>query len=124
MSEAPQSAVVWIEVPVSDLEKSARFYQEATGYALKRNDDGPQPTYLFAYDSSGTGTGGSIYEGKPATKGTGHTVHLAVSGTVEEAMERVRQAGGQVVSDVIDLPDGRFAYCLDLDGNSFGVFTG
>jgi predicted enzyme related to lactoylglutathione lyase len=31
-------------------------------------------------------------------------------------------AGGKVVSDPIAIPAGRFAYCLDPDGNSFGLF--
>ena len=42
---------------------------------------------------------------------------------VEAALERVKNAGGEVVSDVIWIPAGRFAYCLDPDGNSIGVFS-
>ncbi len=38
-------------------------------------------------------------------------------------MARVFDSGGEVVSPVIDIPAGRFAYCLDPDGNSFGLFA-
>jgi predicted enzyme related to lactoylglutathione lyase len=38
-------------------------------------------------------------------------------------MERVTANGGQVVSPVVQIPSGRFAYCLDPDGNSFGLFV-
>ena len=31
--------------------------------------------------------------------------------------------GGEVVSPIITIPAGRFAYCLDPDGNSFGLFV-
>jgi len=50
-------------------------------------------------------------------------VHLAVAVPLEQALERVTAHGGQVVSPVIDIPTGRFAYCLDPDGNSIGLFT-
>jgi hypothetical protein len=32
-------------------------------------------------------------------------------------------SGGEVVSPIITIPAGRFAYCLDPDGNSFGLFV-
>jgi predicted enzyme related to lactoylglutathione lyase len=69
-----------------------------------------------------SGVGGHLYPGKPAAAGTGPTIHLVVD-DVDAAAGRVKDAGGQVVSPVISIPAGRFAYCLDLDGNSFGVFS-
>lgn len=119
---APANANVWAEIPVTDLAKAKAFYGAVTGYAMIDQDMGPNRTAVFAYTGDG-GVAGHLYEGRPASAGTGPTVHLAVSGTTEEAMQRVRDAGGQVVSPVIDIPAGRFAYCLDPDGNSFGVFA-
>jgi predicted enzyme related to lactoylglutathione lyase len=29
----------------------------------------------------------------------------------------------KVVSPIVEIPAGRFAYCLDPDGNSIGLFT-
>ena len=37
-------------------------------------------------------------------------------------MERVKQAGGTVVSPIIQIPPGRFFYATDPDGNSIGLF--
>ncbi len=54
--------------------------------------------------------------------GTGNTLHLAVPDSVEETAKRVTAAGGQVVSPVIEIPPGRFAYCHDPDGNSIALF--
>ena len=73
--------------------------------------------------SNPTGVAGHLYPGKPAPDGTGPTIHLACPDTLEEALERVTKAGGRVVSDPISIPAGRFAYCLDPDGNSIGVFS-
>ncbi len=60
--------------------------------------------------------------GKPAPKGTGPTVHLFAPGELTEIMERVKEAGGDVVSEVITIPDGSFFYAIDPDGNSIGFF--
>jgi predicted enzyme related to lactoylglutathione lyase len=37
-------------------------------------------------------------------------------------MERVKDAGGQVVSPPITIPPGRFFYAVDPFGNSIGFF--
>ena len=50
------------------------------------------------------------------------TAHLAVSGALEEAMARVWEGGGEVVSPVIEIPIGAFFYAKDSEGNSLGLF--
>ena len=69
------------------------------------------------------GIAGHLYPGKPAPAGTGPTVHLASPDKLEDALKRVTAAGGEVVSDVISIPAGHFAYCLDPDGNSISLFA-
>ncbi|WP_224823345.1 VOC family protein [Cognatishimia sp. MH4019] len=118
MSYTPANPVVWTEIPVRDLEKASTFYAAVTGMEMQLNKDGPQPIVFFNADK---GVSGHLYEGAPATKG-GPTVHLAAEGTVEQMKARVWDAGGKVVSDPISIPAGQFIYCLDLDGNSFGLF--
>lgn len=119
---APANAAIWFEIPVSDMEKAKSFYAAVTGYALADNNDGPNPMAVFS--SSGPGSvSGHLYPGKPAAGGSGNTVHLAVSGSLEDAMKRVSDNGGSVISPVITIPAGRFAYCKDPDGNSIGIFT-
>lgn len=122
MSVIPRNATVWIEIPVTDMDKAMQFYQAVTGLELKRDDTGPNPMAIFQVEDPATGVAGHLYPGTPARDGEGPTIHLSAPGTVEEAMERVRAAGGTVVSPPIGIPAGRFAYCTDLDGNSIGVF--
>ena len=81
---------------------------------------GPNITYVFPTGEGGTA--GHIYEGKDTGQGKGVTIHLSIDGKLEAAMERVEQAGGTVVSEPIQIPQGRFAYTLDPDGNSIGLF--
>ncbi len=122
MTYTPQNATVWIELPVSDLAQAITFYEAATGLALKREQMGPNETAIFQAADCVASVAGHLYEGKPAGDGTGPTVHLAAQGKLEDAMERVTAAGGQVVSPAIGIPAGRFFYATDPDGNAIGLF--
>jgi hypothetical protein len=120
MNTLPDNAAVWFEIPVRDLAGAKAFYGKVTGHPLKDEQMGPNPTAVFAY-KSGAGVSGHLYVGEPAGKG-GNIVHLNVA-ALEPALARVTEAGGEVVSPIIAIPAGRFAYCRDPDGNSFGLFA-
>jgi hypothetical protein len=118
---APANAAVWFEIPVTDMEKAKAFYSAVTGFALADQNDGPNPMAVFS-SAGGKAVSGHLYPGKPAEDG-GNTIHLSISDRLEDAMKRVTDNGGAVVSPVIEIPAGRFAYCKDPDGNSIGLFT-
>lgn len=121
MNEHAKNALVWCEIPVSDMEKSVAYYSAVFGYTLTIDNSGPNPMAMFPNDGA-TGVAGHLYPGKAASDGQGPTVHLAIDGMVEDAMERVEAAGGQICSPIITIPPGRFVYTQDLDGNSVGLF--
>lgn len=122
MAHTPTHSAVWFELPVADLDRAIAFYSAATGATITREQMGPDVTATFKPADPATGVAGHLYKGKPAGDGTGPTVHLSAEGTVEAMMERVRAAGGQVVSPAIEIPPGRFFYATDPDGNSIGLF--
>ncbi len=122
MSFTPENFAVWAEIPVTDMDRAIAFYGKVFDTELNKDETGPNPVAMFP-TSNPTGVAGHLYPGKPAPDGTGPTIHLACPDTLEDALERVTKAGGRVVSDPISIPAGRFAYCLDPDGNSIGVFS-
>lgn len=122
MTFQPDHFVCWMEIPVTDMDRATAFYNTVLETELKRDDTGPNPMATFPYPADKPSVAGHLYPGKPPAKGTGPTIHLAVPGKLEAALERVTQAGGEVVSPAIAIPPGRFAYALDLDGNSIGLF--
>ena len=119
--DRPEHAVVWFEMPVSDLAKSKAFYETVLADEMTDQDMGPNKTVVFP-KAKNESIAGHLYVGKPSAIGTGSTIHLASPTALEASLQRVISAGGAVVSDIIAIPDGRFAYCTDLDGNSFGLF--
>ncbi len=122
MSFSPQNFTVWAEIPVTDLDRAMNFYETVFHLDLKKDESGPNPMVFFPTADTG-GVAGHLYPGEPVSDGSGPTVHFACPDKLEDALERVSAAGGKVVSDVISIPVGRFAYCLDPDGNSIGVFS-
>lgn len=120
----PQHSVVWFEIPVSDMKRSKTFYEKVLNTTLKDDDTGPNPMAMFPVTDDKTGISGHLYPGKPSPAGAGSTVHLmAPDSRLEDTLARVEPAGGKIVSPVIQIPPGRFAYCTDPDGNSIGLFT-
>ena len=123
MGFSPQNAVVWTEIPVRDMDAAKVFYSEVFGYEFIMDESGPEPQAIFPGGEAMTqGVHGHLKTGTPAAPGTGPLLHLAVPGKLEDAMERFAAAGGKVVSPPITIPPGRFAYGLDPDGNSIGLF--
>lgn len=118
----PENAAVWFEIPVTDLDRARSFYGAVLQTELNDDRTGPIPMANFPTRQKG-GVAGHLYQGKPSGTDSGNTVHLASPEPLEAALDRVRDKGGKVVSDIIKLPEGRFAYCRDPDGNSFGLFT-
>jgi hypothetical protein len=117
----PPNAAVWFEIPVTDMARAKAFYAAVVGGPLTDDNAGPNPMAVFPM-ASDQSVSGHLYPGKPAPRGTGPTISLAVQ-DLEAAMRRVKDAGGEVVSPAIAISAGRFAYCLDPDGNSFSVFV-
>jgi len=115
------NTVVWTEIPATDFERATKFYEGVLNASLNRDNTGPNPlAFLPAVNEDAIS--GHIYPGKPAPKGTGATIHLTVDCSLDVAKERITKAGGEVVSDVIEIPPGSFFYAVDTEGNSIGIF--
>ncbi|MEL6960778.1 MAG: VOC family protein [Pseudomonadota bacterium] len=114
-----QPIVAWTEINVTDLNAACAYYADVFEWKMEIIQMGPQNVAIF--NGADEAAGGHLQEGTPA-QGGGTVVHLTVPGTLEEAGARVAKAGGQIVSPAIDIPDGRFQYMVDPDGNTVGMF--
>lgn len=122
MGFTPEHFVCWAEIPVTDMEAGMAFYAAVTGAELELDTSGPNPLANLRPRDMNAGVGGHLYPGKPASNGEGPTIHLVAEGRLEDVIDRVRAAGGQVVSPPITIPPGRFFYAVDPFGNSVGFF--
>lgn len=121
MTDTAHAQIVFTEIPAADPERACRFYETLLQAPLVRDDNGPNPMWMLPHPAGGHAIG-HLYPGQPARDGDGMTAHFAVTDELTDAMERVRRGGGEVVSEVIEIPVGRFFYAKDSEGNSLGLF--
>lgn len=101
--------VVWVEVPAARLAKSVAFFEEVLGVSIERPELLGVEVALLPVADTNDDTSSDV-------------VHLAVHQPLTTALERVIDAGGEVLSALIDLSDGgHFAYCATPGGFRFGL---
>ncbi|MDE0590642.1 VOC family protein [Halocynthiibacter sp. C4] len=121
MSDTVTNALVWCEIPVTDLNTGVKFYSAVFNTKLEPTEFDGGEIAFFPHEGD-TDSSGHIYVGKPAEKGTGGTIHLNAPDNLEATVARAFDAGGEIVGEPVTIPSGRFQYMLDPDGNSIGIF--
>lgn len=114
---------VWFEIPVSDMPRAIRFYETLFQSSLIRESGGPMDLAVFPRRDAG-GTTGCLAHGPMLTPGSdGTVVYLNADPLLDQALERVKAAGGEVLVPRTELPDdiGCFALFRDCEGNRVGL---
>ena len=114
---------VWFEIPVSDMPRAIRFYETLFQSSLILANGGPMQLAVFPRRDEG-GTTGCLAHGPMLTPGSdGTVVYLNADPLLDQALERVKAAGGEVLVPRTELPDdiGCFALFRDCEGNRIGL---
>ncbi len=114
---------VWFEIPVADMARAVRFYETLFQASLIRESGGPVDMAVFPRRDEG-GTTGCLAQGghlKPGEEGT--VVYLNADPLLDQALLRVRAAGGEILVPRTELTDdiGCFAVFRDSEGNRVGL---
>ena len=114
--------VVWFELPVSDLKRATAFYE--TAFATQLKIDARFPNLAMFSRQIETAVTGALIENnghKPSSDGA--IVYLNCDGDLDGVLKRAQAAGGEVLSEVAQLPGsmGWIAQFRDLDGNRVGL---
>jgi len=108
--------VVWFDLPVSDLERSIRFYQQVLNRALNIETYGDTRFATFAHNQGNAGC--LVQSDKPIEPGNTIVVYFNVDGRIRDAVNKVREFGGRVELDIHPIgPFGYRAVINDPDGN-------
>lgn len=118
-----KSAISWFEIPSTQLNQAQAFYEAVLNCKMRREPMGPSEGAVFPYE--GEGVGGSVMAGPtaPTPGAAGVLVYLDASPSLDAALLRVTQAGGQIAMPCMALPPGMgfIAQIIDLDGNRLGL---
>ena len=108
--------ICYVEVPASDLARSALFYQTVFGWAVRRRGDGST-----AFDDATGEVSGTWVVGRPPSREPGLLLYIMVD-SVAATVDAVIAHGGELVQPIgMDAPEvtARFR---DPAGNVIGLY--
>ena len=113
-------AIDYIELKVTDLEVSKRFYNRAFGWEF--NDYGPR---YAGIRGPSTEVGGLAHTEKSVAEGptAGSPLVILFSADLAASMEAVEAAGGRICTAPFAFPGGRRFHFRDRSGNELGVWS-
>lgn len=118
------SVINWFDIPATNLDRAARFYESVLGISLIReNMLGAQMAIFPA--KPGEATGAILARDGAAPGTTGSTIYLKAGNDLSAALGRVGAAGGKVLHPKTFIKEGwgYFAIILDTEGNSIGLHS-
>ena len=102
----------YVELPVTDIEESAGFYESAFGWTMTRFG----PTYAATLTGdTDVGLQGDTSE---ATRAPLPVIEVE---DLEATLEAVQQAGGRITRPIFSFPGGRRFQFLDPSGNEIAA---
>lgn len=111
--------VTHFELNADDPERAVKFYSSVFGWKIEKWA-GPMDYWLITTGpDSEPGINGAIMK-RPDPKST--TVNTVGVTSVDEYIATIVKNGGRVIMPKTPVPGvGYFAYCLDTEGNPFGI---
>jgi predicted enzyme related to lactoylglutathione lyase len=126
---------VWFEIPVRDLARATRFYEQV--FQIQFQTDARFPGMAVFPRREANSTTGALIQihdsghaqsshdlcGKPSTDGV--VIYLSCDGQIDAFVHRALTAGASLIEEVAQIPAGLgySAQIRDLDGNRIGLHS-
>ena len=112
----------WVEIRSNDVERAASFYEKVFGWKVIDRESIEGDDYLI-FDTRDEPRSHTLRNGGMWCRrgNTGVLVYVLVE-DIDEALERVKLHGGEILVSKIDMGSAYRAEFGDLDGNVFGLF--
>ena len=117
-------SVVWVDIPVTDLDRAVRFYSAVFGKPVTK-EGGPGFSFgLFPHQ--GEDVGGCLVppgDGNAPSQ-QGPLLYLNASGRLKQAVDAVTAHGGRVLVPITQIgPHGHRAIVADSEGNRVALHS-
>lgn len=114
--------IVWVDIPVVELERAMAFYSAVLGIEVSQEQFGEIAFAVLAH-SEGNGACLVVKPDEVARNG-GLLVYLNCDGRIRTAVEQVGANGGEVLEDVHSIgPHGFRALVRDSEGNRVALHS-
>jgi len=120
--EKTKSWTHWFEIPVTDYDRAKSFYEQIFDTSIYTEDFGPFRMGIFPHKDVGCALcRGDGYE--PSNTGT--LVYMDASPDLNEALNRIEEAGGKVIHDKKQISEdhGFMAVFVDTEGNRLALHS-
>ena len=113
----PVPRVIHFEIPADDPSRAVKFYEKVFGWKIGKW--GPIDYWLATTGPDNEpGINGAIMS-KETQRTTVNTINVS---SVDEYAKKIVDAGGKVLTPRTAIPGvGYFSYCVDTEGNVFGI---
>ena len=110
---------IHFEIPADNPERASAFYRDVFGWQFQKWD-GPMPYWLIVTGKDGErGIDGGMMPRQAPDTSTVNTIGVA---SLDASLETIEAKGGKTVVPKMPVPGvGWLAYCVDTEGNTFGV---
>lgn len=113
--------LVWFDIPVADLDRSAAFYAAVLGIKVHKEKYGD---YNFCVLDHQDGNGGCLVLAPENVSKAGTLCYLNASGRIRDAVAQVARHGGQVIEPIHPIgPHGFRAVVIDSEGNRIALHS-
>ena len=110
--------VTWFEIHADDVKRATEFYKKAFDWKANKWEGPMEYMLLTTGDSKKPGIDGAIMP-RMGPSSVWNTVSVD---DIDEALKKIEKAGGKVFIPKREIPkQGWIAYCMDTEGNAFGV---
>lgn len=108
--------ICYIEIPATDIGRSAEFYERAFGWQIRQRGDG-----ATAFDDTVNEVSGTWVLGRSPQAEPGLMVYIMVVNAAE-AVEGIVAAGGEIVQRINPDEHEVLAFFRDPAGNVLGIY--
>ncbi|QDU51686.1 VOC family protein [Gimesia panareensis] len=107
----------YVEFPARDLSATKTFFETVFGWSF--TDYGPEYT---AFTNAGL-EGGFFQSDLCSTTDKGGALLVFYSRNLEDTLNKVEAAGGEIIKPIFSFPGGRRFQFREPSGNEFGVWA-
>ncbi|GAB4529916.1 MAG: VOC family protein [Anaerolineae bacterium] len=114
--------LVWVEIPVMEMDRAARFYEALFGVKLEISKDEVRQTATI-FNSEGTGVGLSLTQNDTFPPSASGPLPYFMVDDLEASLKKVEEAGGRVIMARSEMsPDNYYATFADTEGNTLAFY--
>ena len=116
--------VGWFEIPVTDMPRAVRFYEQVFGLRLDLHDMGPLQMAWFPMKNNEYGTAGSLVKNEAYVPSHAGTLVYFTVADINATLKRVAGFGGKVLRARTSIGEHGFVgHFEDSEGNRVAVHS-